>query len=247
MVIEADPPLLSERRGKALLVTLNRPKVRNALNGTALEALERVLTDARQDQSLGVVVLRGAGGYFCAGGDLKERATLAIDGDGEGTLQGRNRREGALIRAIDELPQIVVSAVEGGAVGGGVGIVCVSDVVIAAVSAMFSTPEVLTGAVPAQIAPHVIRRLGWSHGRRLLLSGGKCDGAEAHRIGLVHEVVPAGASFDAALGKLIDQLSRCDALAVRAAKELLSKLKSEPPGYSETAAALYAAIRRQQP
>lgn len=241
-----DAPLLCERRGGVLFVTLNRPRARNALNGAMLDALEQILASARHDRSLGVVVLRGAGGYFCAGGDLKERATLPIEGDGDGTLQARNLREGALFRAIDELPQIVVSAVEGGAVGGGFGVACVSDVVIAATPSIFATPEVLSGAVPAQIAPYVIRRLGWSHGRRMLLGGGKCDVGEAYRIGLVHEVVAAGASLDDALAQMLDQLARCDTLAVRAAKELLGKLKIETPGYAEAAAALYADIRRQR-
>lgn len=239
--------LLAERRGNVLFLTLNRPKARNALNGVMLDALEHAFAEASEDRSLGVIVMRGVGGYFCAGGDLKERTTLSVNGDGEASLQARNRREGGLIYTIDELPQIVVSAVEGGAVGGGMGIVCVSDVVIAATPSTFSTPEVLTGAVPAQIAPYVIRRLGWGHGRLMLLSGTKCDVDEAHRIGLVHEVVADGVSFGDALAQLVDQLSRCDALAVRATKQLLAKLKIHTPDYRDAAAAIYAEIRRQRP
>lgn len=239
-------PLLLERRDGVQFVTLNRPNVRNALNGAMLDAFEGFLAEARADTTLGIVVLRGAGHYFCAGGDLKERATLSLAGEGDDSIGGRNRREGQLIAAIDALPQIVVSAVEGGAVGGGLGIVSVSDVVIATTPATFSAPEVLTGALPAQIAPYFIRRLGWSHGRRLLLTGAKCDVAEAYRIGLVHEVLQQSVPIDNALEALLEELRRCDALAVRAAKQLLEKLKPEDPGYVSAAAALYAAVRRNR-
>jgi isohexenylglutaconyl-CoA hydratase len=242
MVPPDDSPLLTERCGNALFVTLNRPKARNALSGAMLDALDRLIAELQDERAIGVVVLRGAGGYFCSGGDLKERALLPLGSDGEGSLQARNLREGALLRAIDSLPQIVVGAVEGGAVGGGLGIVCVSDVVIATASSTFSAPEVRSAAVPAQIMPFIMRRLGWSHGRKMLITGEKCDAAEACRIGIVHEIAPVETPFDEAVDRLVASLASCDPVAVGGAKQLMAKLRIEPDGYSEMAAQLYVTL-----
>ncbi|MEA2909998.1 MAG: isohexenylglutaconyl-CoA hydratase, partial [Bradyrhizobium sp.] len=153
---------------------------------------------------------------------------------------------GALLRTIDSLPQIVVAAVQGGAVGAGLGILCACDVVIAAATCTFSAPEVLTGAVPAQIMPLLLRRAGWSHGRRMLTTGATCDAAEAQRIGLVNEITGPEESLDDAVARLLSSLAKCDPNAVRGAKNLLGRLKPESAEYFEAAAELYVATRRDK-
>jgi isohexenylglutaconyl-CoA hydratase len=241
--VSADEPLKTERDGGALIVTLQRPKARNALNKATLDQFDRIFAEIQKDHSIRVVLLRGAGGYFCAGGDLKERALLPLDGEGD-TLLARNKREGALLRAIDALPQIVAAVVEGGAAGGGVGILCACDVAVAAGRCHFSTPEVLNGAVPAQIAPFLINRLGWSHGRRLLLTGARIDAAEALRLGLVHEWIADAEEADAAAERLLASLSRCDPVAVKGAKSLLARLRTDNADYYEEAARLYVETQK---
>lgn len=238
-------PLNIQRDGRALILTLRRPQARNALNLSTLSELERVIAEIRDDRSLGVVMLRGSGGYFCSGGDLKERALLPLDGDGD-TLLSRNRREGALLRALDSLPQIVAAIVEGGATGAGVGILCACDVVLAAGPCKFATPEVLNGNVPAQIAPFVINRLGWSHGRRLLLTGAPIDAAEAHRVGLVNGWLPDADDLENAASRLLSSLSRCDPGAVKNAKSLLGRLRTENEDYYDEAARLYVEVQKNR-
>lgn len=237
----AAPVLVQERMGDVLVLRLSRPRARNAIDGALLAALEAALEAAQDDPELRIVILRGEGGYFCAGGDLKERVAIAAEPEGEG-LARRNAREGMLLQKIAALPQLVVAAVEGGAVGAGLGLLCVSDLVLARDGSLFAAPEVADGAVPAQISLHLLRRLGASQARRLLLTSVRIGAAEAQRIGLVHEIVPADAAFDQALSERLGCLARADKAAVAATKSLLAELDPLDAGYPARAATLYRKV-----
>jgi isohexenylglutaconyl-CoA hydratase len=240
-VVGMAPVLVRERVGDILFLRLSRPWARNAIDGALLTALEEELAAAAADPVLRIVVLSGAGGYFCAGGDLKERASIAAEPDGGG-LSRRNAREGMLLQKIAALPQLVVAAVEGGAVGAGLGMLCASDLVLAHENSLFAAPEVAGGAVPGQISPHLMKRLGASQARRLLLTSVRIDAPEARRIGLVHEIVPAEAGFEAALSDRLKGLARADRRAIAATKSLLAELDPLDAGYPARAAALYGRV-----
>ena len=218
-------PLITDLRPGVAILTLNRPQARNALNTDLLSALERVLVDIAADRSIGVVVFRGAGRFFCAGGDLKERALLPLEGDGE-TLGARSRREGELLAMIDRQPQLSLAAIDGGACGAGLGIVCACDLAIATATSVFSAPEVRVGALPVQIAPLVARCVGWRHVRRLLLSGERIDASEARRVGIVNDVVLDRTALDQALESRLVDLGSCDPAAVAATKAVLERILS---------------------
>ncbi|QJE73251.1 enoyl-CoA hydratase/isomerase family protein [Aerophototrophica crusticola] len=231
--------ILAERTGWTLHVTLHRLESRNAMNGAMVGELSAVFAEAAADDTLRAVVLRGAGGTFCAGGDLRDMGGGLGDDPAAG-LAKVNRAFGALLEQAEALPQVLVAVVEGGAMGGGFGLVAVSDIAIASDTASFGLPEVKLGLVPAQIAPFVARRIGLPATRRLALTGGKLDGSQALALGLVHQIVPAG-GLDAALTATLDQIRACAPKAVAATKRLLNRVGQEPTGaLLDEAASLFA-------
>jgi len=170
--------------------TLNAPATRNALTDEMVAALRAACERARTDAALRVIVLRGAGGHFCAGGSLGGFASAIGQPHGEGVdpLIAVNRDFGRLLQALCDLPQVLIAAVQGAAMGGGVGLVCCADHVIASPDAQFATPEVTLGIVPAQIAPFVVRRLGDATARAWLLSGARWNAHQALAAGLVNAI-----------------------------------------------------------
>ena len=187
--------LIVERDGPVLKVTMNRPEARNALSPTMVRELTQAFEQARDDAGIRVVVLMGAGGTFCAGGDLKGmEGSDAARGGAKDATAASNRRFGALLEMADALPKAVIALIEGAAMGGGVGLVAISDWAIAEKGAQIGTPEVTVGIVPAQIAPFVVARIGYTQARRLATFGLRLDAEEALRIGLVHEMAETTAS-----------------------------------------------------
>ena len=232
----AEPPVLVQREGPVVQVTLNRPARRNAIGGGMGEALDKLLAELRQDAGARIVVLRGAGGHFCAGLDLTE----VIAGTPEERLAGmqaRNRRVGARFEEISNLPQVVIAAVEGAAHAGGLGFVCCADISFATADARFAAPETRRGLVPAQILPWLTRRMGRPNATRMVLEGSVVDAATAGRTGLVHEVVADRAALDALVGATIAQVLEGAPGALAETKLLLAALGPlSPEGYAEAGA-----------
>ncbi|MDD9943278.1 MAG: enoyl-CoA hydratase-related protein [Myxococcales bacterium] len=211
-----------------LHLTLNRPGRKNAMNGQMLDELTDVLRAV--DGKTRAVVLRGAGGTFCAGADIKDMAS----GSGANpaatpeqrhvaTARG-NRRFGTVSSLTDALSQPVVGVVEGAAMGGGFGLVCVTDIALCHRDAKFGLPETGLGIVPAQIAPFVVERIGLTQARRLALTGARFDGVEAQRLGIVHEVYDDTAALDAALSDVLKRIRRCAPAANLATKRLIKRV-----------------------
>ncbi|MCX8133423.1 MAG: enoyl-CoA hydratase-related protein [Roseococcus sp.] len=234
------PPVLVAREGAVVHVTLNRPERRNAIGGGMGEALDAVLADLAQDRAARVVVLRGAGGHFCAGLDLTEVG----QGPREERLaagERRNRAMGERLRALSALPQVVVAAVEGAAHAGGLGFVCAADIALASAEARFAAPEVRRGLVPAQILPWLVRRMGRSQAARLVLEAEVLDAPAALAAGLVHEVLPDRAGLDQRLARLLAALREAAPGALAETKALLAALGPvAPEGYGEAAVAAFA-------
>ena len=146
--------LLLERDDWVLKIWFNRPEAKNALSAQMTEELNAVLDAVSEDRSLRAIVLRGAGGVFCAGGDIKgfKSGMQATDAD---EVAASNRSFGDLMIKLNEQPQVVIVLVEGAAIGGGLGLACVGDVTLVAADARFRLSETSLGISPAQIAPFV--------------------------------------------------------------------------------------------
>lgn len=239
------PETLELRRaGPVLHVTLNRPQSRNAMSLQMVAELRQVLAAAEQGGEVRVVVLRGAGGHFCAGADLKDMAAArmrAVQGQGDADpVAQANADFGQLCVAYAASPLAVVAVLEGTVMGGGFGLACVADVALAAESASFRLPETALGVVPAQIAPFLVERLGYSQARRLAVTGGRLDGRQALAIGLVHSCHAEG-ELDAALAAALSDILACAPGAIAATKALMARARFEPPAaLVQDAAAIFS-------
>lgn len=238
--------VLIERQGATEHWRLNDPASRNALTEPLVAALAQAVDRARADTHLRVVVLQGQGGSFCAGGSLGGFAGHIGQPLPEGAvdpLVGMNRAYGELLLALAALPQVLIVAVDGPAMGGGLGLVCCADVVLASDRAVFATPEVTLGVVPAQIAPFVVARLGEGTARRWLLSGRRHSAAQALAAGLVQGVVPAE-QLDAAVAAEVAAFQAAGPAAVAATKRLLAQGQAAQAAWLDAAAQAFAQALR---
>ena len=214
--------LLLERDGAWLTIWFNRPEARNALSQELTTELVAVLKAVRGDRGIRGITLRGKGGTFCAGGDLKGfKANYQGGGQDHDDVAASSRAGGEMFDLINEMPQVVVILVEGAAMAGGLGIVCTGDVVAVTSDAKFALTETTLGIPPAQIAPFVAQRLGLRTARRLMLTASRFDGAEAGRLGLADHVVEDAAGLEAVEAEVRKQVMRCAPGANAVTKEIL--------------------------
>jgi len=208
-----------EKKGAIAYVTLNRPKVLNALNKTALADLRAAFEDARDDSSLHGVILTGAGDKsFIAGADINEVAT-----DTPVQAEEKTRRGQHLMDLIENLGKPVVAAINGFALGGGCEAALACTIRLAAETAKFGLPEVKLGIIPGYGGTQRLPRLvGKGVALQLILSGAMIDAQEAYRIGLVNEVVPK-AELIARAEAILNQIGANAPLSVRYALEAVNK------------------------
>ena len=219
--------IVVERKGCWLYVTLNRPAVRNAMNRKMVDELDQVFQEIEPDRSLRAVILRGAGGYFCAGGDIKDMSAARSARADSDPFFELNRCFGRLITRVNHAPQAVVAVLEGPVMGGGFGLACVSDIALAHEDAVFGLPETGLGIPPAQIAPFVVQRIGLTQARRLAVLGARFKGVEALRLGVVHEVFTGDDQLTEQLETLLGQIKRCAPHANEVTKDLMLSAQYE--------------------
>ena len=201
--------------GLAVRAVIDREEDRNALNGAVIEGLLDVLAYADEGETR-VVGIRGAGGTFCAGGDIKSMAGAI----GQGSAAYREGFAGMkrLVEAAVDTAALTVAAVEGYCLAGGMGLAGACDVVIASEEATFGTPEVELGIFPAQALVPVMRTVNEKQAFRYLFTGEQFDAETAHDIGFTTDVVPAD-SFEAELDDLVDGLVTPSAFTIEMGKE----------------------------
>ena len=203
-----------DERGVASL-TLNRPEVNNAYDGSLIDALLAALDALAGVEQLRAVVIAGNGRHFQAGADLAWIDTVRT-ASRENNIRV-SRATATAVRRLNMAPVPTVALVHGGCFGGGTGIVAACDVVIAADTAMFSIAEVRWGLTAAIIIPQLNDAIGIRQVRRYALTGERFGAAEARRIGLVHEIVPA-AELAAAGARVVDHLLANGPDAIRQTK-----------------------------
>jgi methylglutaconyl-CoA hydratase len=223
------PPLTTIRRDDepgVLRVTLTRPEVRNAFDEEAIAALTAVARQAAGDPNLRAIVLSGEGPAFCAGADLAwmMKAVAYTRQDNLRDAEDLAR----MLELLDCLPVPVVGRVQGAALGGGVGLVAICDVVVAAEDSTFAFSETKLGIIPAVISPYVLRKIGVSAARELFITGARFGAARARELGLVHEVVPAP-DLDEAIAACLREILTSSPSAVAAAKNLIREVDGRRP------------------
>ncbi len=226
-------------------VTLHRPETRNALSPEMVAELAHVFNQAAQDDAVRAMVLRGSAGFFCAGGNVgnfqsRLEATDHSEGD---PVVNRNRAFGHVLQALTALPMPVLAVVEGAAMGGGMGLACCADLVLATEDARFALSETSLGLIPAQIAPFVQARVGRRVALRLGLSGERVSGTLAQSLGLVDALAADSDALDALQAQWLSRILACGPQANRSLKALLSHDASagDPAGSQALGAWLDAA------
>mgnify|MGYP000032073007 CR=1 FL=1 len=214
-------PVLVERRGRTLWITINRPDRRNAINGAVIAGLMAAMAAAGNDPELRAIVLTGAGDHaFCAGGDLEKGTSIFGDQLDEPTTEfGRLAR---LARGIG-LP--VVGRINGACVAGGMGLLALCDLAVSADHARFGLPEAKIGVFPMQVQVYLRKLILPRHIAELCFTGELIDSARAREIGLVNHVVPQ-AELDAKVDWLLEKLEGVSPVAIRRGKYAMAAMEN---------------------
>ncbi|MBU6376295.1 MAG: enoyl-CoA hydratase/isomerase family protein [Bdellovibrionales bacterium] len=212
----------SSQHPGVLSITLNRPDIRNAFNEAMIEEFSQVFSQEVKKPEVKIVTLQGAGPVFSAGGDLnwmRRSIELSVD---QNLVETRKLSQ--MFALMNECPKPLIGFIHGAAIGGGVGLTSVCDLVVATGDTQFSLSEVRLGIVPACIGPFVTAKIGASHARSLFISAERFGAARAHEIGLIHEVVADTAGLEAARERILGNMLQCGPQAMSVAKQLVLDL-----------------------
>lgn len=236
--------LAIDARGVAT-ITLNRPEVHNAFDDQLIAHLISLLTAARDNPAVKVLLLASTGKSFSAGADLGWMRRMA-DASRADNLQDAQQLA-ALMEALNNFPCPTVARVQGTVMGGGVGLVACCDIAIASDNAAFALSEVKLGLAPAVISPYVIAKIGASQARRYFVSAERFSAIRAAAIDLVHEVVLA-TELDARTEQVIAALLANGPQAMRAAKQLVQVANPLPstPALREYTTGVIADLRASE-
>lgn len=247
-ILDLTQPILKSRLRDVLFVTLNRPATRHALASDMVQNLESIARDAHSDKSLRAIVLRGSNHFFCAGGDVGSFQSRLEDTQSDhDPVAMRNRKFGQFMELLGQIPVPVVAMVEGAAMGGGLGLACLSDIVLATQTARFVLSETSLGIVPAQIMPFVVDRIGVPASRRMGLTAERVSGELAVHLGLVDALALDTPALEALLAHWLTQICKCAPRANRVMKEMAVLAISEPrASFLDQAAHTFAATMRDE-
>lgn len=214
--------ILVEKAEGWLDIWLNRPTFRNALSTEMVKELLKVLNLTKKEGGIRGITLRGKDNIFCAGGDLKGfKSVFQNPKTDRRDIEKASVEIGELLNVLNTMPQVVVTFVEGAAVAGGMGLMSCGDVVVSTKQALFSLTETTLGIPPAQIAPFVMARIGFSASRRLMLTAARFDGEEALRLGLADFLVNDELEFENLLKNLKKDIFKAAPKANAKTKSLL--------------------------
>lgn len=206
-------------------VWLNRPEVRNAFNDGVIAELMQAFGELGAEPHLRCITLAGRGKAFCAGADLNwMKAMAGYDWEG-------NRADAQaladMLHTLYTCPVPIVGRVHGDCYAGGVGLAAVCDVLVAAQGVQFCLSEARLGLLPATIGPYVLKAMGEQASRRYFITAERFSAEEAHRLGFVHECVPAEA-LDSRVQDLVQALVNNGPAAVKACKQLVQDVAGRP-------------------
>jgi len=217
--------LLSELDGRVLILTLNRTDKYNAFDDNLLHALQKQLDMAATNPEVRVILLRANGRHFSAGADLNWMQRMANFTEDENIADAK-----ILARVMASLyhsKKPTIAAIQGGAFGGGAGLVAACDIAIAADTASFCFSEVKIGLIPAVISPYVVRAVGERAATWLFISAEKIDAPSARNLGLIHHCVPEE-ELPSHAHLYARQLAALPPGAVKASKNLVQQVAKHP-------------------
>lgn len=211
----------TDDRGVAT-VTLNRPQVHNAFNDDVILGLTKIWDQIATDVKIRVVVLRGNGKSFSAGGDLDwmRKSGQATPEQNRASTMNMAR----MLKKLNDLPQAVIALIHGNCMAGGTGLASCADIVVATQAAQFALTEVRLGLTPATISPYVVAAIGPRQARRYFLTAERFTAEDACRIGLIHEVVADDGALETRGVELVGMLLQGAPGAIRDSKVLVGRV-----------------------
>ena len=204
-----------------LTIWLNSPENRNALSEALTADLIATLNAVKDDRSVRGITMRGRGGIFCAGGDLKSFNASQSGGAAKQEFYTMNRGAGDMFDLITGMPQVVIAYVEGAAIAGGLGLMCCADIICVTQDAKFALTETMIGIAPAQIAPIIVSRVGLPKARQLMLTAARFTGAQTIDYGLADYIVDDAAGFAGVEATIKKGVMKCAPGAIGITKEIL--------------------------
>ena len=207
-------------------LTLNRPDVHNVLSLEMIRELRKAVADLNTNQEVRAVILAGSGKSFCAGADLHWMQEIAGQKREDRIAEATELSE--MLGELDQLSKPLIGRINGLSLGGAVGLIACCDIAVAVEDALFSLTEVLLGLLPATISPFVLRRIGASNARRVMLNAHRFSADEAVHLGLITKAVSTD-KLDEAIEKEIKELLRCAPEAVSATKRLIAEVREKEP------------------
>lgn len=234
--------IVIRKKGSVATLKLNRPRVHNAMDLQMIRELTEAVIRLNTEEDLRILVFSSEGDNFSAGADLNWMRE-GLDQEGEQLIQ-ESLELATLFRTIRESAAVTISSVKGRIMGGAIGLVAASDLVVAEQSSTLAFSEVKLGLIPATIAPHVLRKAGYSRSLEWMLTGRTLPASEAREAGLFHRLCETGA-LEQTTDKLISELLSNGPLALRGVKDLLVKMEPEtdPAQVDAYNAKLIAAFR----
>jgi len=226
-------------------IQLNRPRVHHAMNLQMIRELRTCVNELSARDELHLLTLSAPGPNFCAGADLEWMRAAASQSESE--IRSESLELAGLFQALDKCPQVVIAAVQGRVMGGGLGILAASDLVLAEETCSFAFSEVKLGLVPATIAPYVIRKMGHGKAQALMISGRPFDASEAREGGLVHQICRPG-SIESSLEDLLETLKKNGPDAMKTVKELFARIREEGDSgnFGDVGASFIARVRTSE-
>lgn len=203
-------------------IYLNRPEVRNALNNQVVEELIHIFTALNENQLVKCIVISGNGKSFCSGADLKWLGEVAEYNYEQNYFESKQLVE--LLYLIHDHSKPVIALVNGSAVGGGVGLMLVSDIIIADQDAIFGLSEVAIGIVPAAIIPFILARIGETKARELLITGERINAKQALELGLINYAIERD-MLNSVLDSKLEFILNNGPNAIKTVKEMINVLR----------------------
>ncbi len=207
-------------------LTLNRPSHKNAFNEAMINEITACLEELHDQPQLRVLIVRGEGTHFSAGADLEWMRNSASYSHEENLADARKLAR--MMSLLETVPCPTIAYAQGGAFGGALGLLACADIALSGPQTVFSLSEVKLGLIPAVISPYIIRAIGLRHALRIGLTGERFDGALAHHMGLVHELVDPG-QVEARIDFFTQQILQAGPEATRITKRFLKVVESSDP------------------
>ena len=223
MKIPKTKECLLEFKNNWITIWFNRPEKRNSLSEILIKEIAVTLDFVEKNSSIRGLIFRGKGNVFCAGADLKWMQHIASEkNNARDKALKMSIKFGDIFTKISKIPKITISVVEGYCMAGAVGIASATDFLISTSDAKYALTETKIGLTPAQIAPYILKKVGFNLGKKLMLLGDVIDGNKAFLIGMVDYVVKDRKDLDNEVLKIMKKVEKCSPNAIAVTKNLLN-------------------------